>query len=185
MEDNKKKDKLIYSNIRQGNNIESLISAPLVAVSKANMMMLSGQTRFILNNCFTQKEGSYNPIMVNMSICRGTVNGKESSLNFQVPLLCLLPLNSLAIENARLKFNIDITSTYSYSPNDDTDLLPRKSVLNGRIVRDRNCRTESSAHMKVDINASTIPLPTGTRALIELYSKVILPNDSNDNTDNK
>lgn len=178
----------MYSRIRQGSNIESLISAPLVAVSKANMMMVSGQTRFILNNCFTKENGSYSPVMVNMSICRGAADGKETVLNFRMPLLCLLPLNSLAVEHARLSFNLDISSTYSYMPSstpcNGTDILARKSVLNGRIVRGRKGQAESSAHMKVDIRTAAIPLPTGTRTLIELYSKAILPGNSDGNADN-
>ena len=67
---------------RHENNIESLISAPLRAVSKANMLMLSGQTKFVLNNCFdVSEEGLYRPKMVNMTIQRG--NSEE--LTFRVP----------------------------------------------------------------------------------------------------
>lgn len=47
-------------NLNNEQNIEGIISAPLVALSKANMMMLSGQTAFLLNNCFKLKgEGSF------------------------------------------------------------------------------------------------------------------------------
>ena len=33
-------------------NIESIIGAPLVAASKANVMMLTGQAQFLLDYCF-------------------------------------------------------------------------------------------------------------------------------------
>lgn len=159
--------------IRQGCNLDSLLSAPLVAVSKANMMMLSGQTSFILNNCFTKENGIYHPVMVTMSISRNTSDGKEVSLNFQLPILSLLPLNSLAIESVRLNFHVDITAAYTYASKDKTNLLERKSALNGRIVKHGRGYEESNTHMTVDINTNTISLPLGIKNLVELYSKSI------------
>ena len=38
-------------------NIESIIGAPLVAASKANVMMLTGQAQFLLDYCFTKRGG--------------------------------------------------------------------------------------------------------------------------------
>ena len=49
-------------------NIESIIGAPLVAASKANVMMLTGQAQFLLDYCFTKEEGSNlrQPLMIEM-----------------------------------------------------------------------------------------------------------------------
>ena len=49
-------------------NIESIIGAPLVAASKANVMMLTGQAQFLLDYCFTKEEGSdlRQPLMIEM-----------------------------------------------------------------------------------------------------------------------
>jgi len=70
-------------------NIESLIAAPLIAASKANVVMITGQTRALLENCFTKVETSrvhgpnagtrradgkdydYHPIMINLTLTRG------------------------------------------------------------------------------------------------------------------
>ena len=40
-------------------NIESIIGAPLVAASKANVMMLTGQAQFLLDYCFTKRIGDF------------------------------------------------------------------------------------------------------------------------------
>lgn len=175
-----KKNKRIYRNVRRETGIDSLICAPLVAVSKANMTMLSGQARFILDTCFTKEKDTYSPIMVSMSILRSMADGSEAVLNFRVPLLCLLPLNSLAVEEVRLNFCLDITSVSSRAAGGTTDIQMREAVLNGRIVRDVKGGNSASAHMKIDINAASIPLPTGTKTLIELYSKAILPNGNDE-----
>lgn len=93
-------------------NIESIISAPLVALSKANMMMLSGQTTFLLKNCFKYKDGVYEPEMITMSIQVGGAEGKF--MTFQMPLINLLSINALSVAKAHINFSIDITSSDSY-----------------------------------------------------------------------
>ena len=51
-------------------NIESVLIAPLVAASKANVMMLSGQARFLLDYCFSLENGIYKPVMIPMTITK-------------------------------------------------------------------------------------------------------------------
>lgn len=172
-----KNNKNLYA--RHESNIESLISAPLKAVSKANMLMLSGQTKFILNNCFdVSDDGLYKPKMVNMTIQRG--NSEE--LTFQVPLLSLLPLNSLAIDQVKLEFSLDITSTSNYEVHQgEEDVMMRKTALNGRFVKNAQGKNHSTNHLELNIDAKSIPLPNGMKTLIDLYSKVILPTNNNEN----
>lgn len=56
MAENEKIDRTFLSSLSSGHSIESLISAPLTAVSKANAMMLGGQVQFILDYCFKEKK---------------------------------------------------------------------------------------------------------------------------------
>lgn len=167
-------EKTNYRNLRHENSIASLIAAPLTAVSKANMSMLSGQASFILDKCFVKENGSYLPIMVGMTMSRQSDN-KLDTLVFQVPLLSLLPLNSLAVEEAKLNFSLEITTVSSYDTEDALAPTTRKSLLNGRIVRENITKENSSAHLKVELNAKSIPLSNGLKTLIDLYSKAILP----------
>lgn len=57
-------------------NIESIIGAPLVAASKANVMMLTGQAQFLLDYCFTKEEGSdlRQPLMIEMILSQPVVD---------------------------------------------------------------------------------------------------------------
>lgn len=57
-------------------NIESIIGAPLVAASKANVMMLTGQAQFLLDYCFTKEEGSdlRQPLMIEMVLSQPVVD---------------------------------------------------------------------------------------------------------------
>ncbi len=61
-------------------NIESIISAPLIAASKANVVMVTGQTRFLLDYCFSKKEDDsrYSPVMIEMIMTQGVIDSSKS-----------------------------------------------------------------------------------------------------------
>ena len=178
-------------------NIESIIGAPLVAASKANVMMLTGQAQFLLDYCFTKEEGSdlRQPLMIEMILSQPVVDHTKQptdpgyiSINkmaFQVPLLCLLPLNSLAIDKINVDFDLEITSvgSYNYESKVNAD-VERKAVLNGRIApakqeykRNSHEQYDStlSSRLKVNIHAGRLPLPKGVLTILDLYTKSIQP----------
>lgn len=180
-------------------DIEALISAPLVAASKANVIMLTGQTRFLLEYCFTEdkeKEGVYQPNMVNMVLTKGVLISetdkddtskskqviKEEKLTFAVPLLCLVPINSMAIKNVKVNFEMEITSANVWNSeptnNTGTNITKKQVALKGKIKSDsgsESYKSTMSSKMTVDIDAGPLPLPLGVLSIMELYSKSIQP----------
>jgi hypothetical protein len=180
-------------------NIESIISAPLVAASKANVVMVTGQTRFLLEYCFTKKKDSdtYEPVMIEMLMTRGEIvpgekDGdpnkiKRHELTFNLPLLTLITLNSLAIDKVNVDFDMEITSVTFYEPIGEIGKqkipLDRQAQLNGRISYDPKQQSNDKAQdkstmrsrLKVNINAGPLPLPVGVLTIIDLYSKSIQP----------
>jgi hypothetical protein len=175
-------------------NIESIISAPLVAASKANVVMVTGQTRFLLDYCFKKNDNnSYEPIMIEMSMVKGIVDNskspsdqdfiKQTELKFSIPLLCLVPLNSLAIDKVNIDFDMEITSVTSYDSN--KGIIDKQAQLKGKISSQPkegsknsgkdNSNNSSTSHLKVNINAGPLPLPMGVLTILDLYSKAIQP----------
>lgn len=176
-------------------SIEALITAPLVAASKANVVMISGQTWALLDNCFTwsEKEEIYQPKMIKMSLTRGFLQPETASsdaefikpftLTFSVPLICLVPINNIVVDKVNLDFEIEITAV----ARKDQKALPGtkpavddKAVLLGKISNNNSTareveQTRESSHLKVNINAGPLPLPLGLLTLLELYSKSIQP----------
>jgi hypothetical protein len=74
---------------------------------------------------------------------------------------------------------LDITTASSgVSGNDSSDAEETETILSGRIVRERKTSENTSAHLKLELNANTIPIPNGMKTLIELYSKAILPDEN-------
>ena len=172
-------------------NIESIISAPLIALSKANTMMLNGQAYSLLNQYFIKvgkkkkKKGKeakeiYQPKMINMIMTKGNVNhaSKEPpEIVFQVPLIAIAPLNSIAIQRMNIAFNLDITSITSYL-NNSNDIIERKAQLRGKIstnslepTKDEKYKKTNQRTLKIDIEAGPLPLPLGVLNILELYSK--------------
>jgi hypothetical protein len=174
-------------------NFESLISAPLVAVSKANVTMLTGQVRFLLDYCFVNENSRYKPVMITMTLSKTVVDYSKQpadadcvqmmKMDFQMPMLCLLPLNTLAIDKVKVDFNLEITSIGSYkSTREPSNIIARKAVLNGRVApqshaskTDETNRSNSYGHLRVSVNAGTLPLSKGLLTVIDLYTKAIQP----------
>jgi len=156
-------------------NLDSIISAPMVAVSKANSIMLSGQSEFILNYCFDRmiapdNSVSYEPKMIVLVAKKES----EKSSFIKIPLLTLLPINSLAIDKMKVKFNMEITSISSYKAN-NKDSLERKAQLSGKLSGDKinpNNIFNSNKNLSVSVEASKLPLPNGLLNIIDMYSKI-------------
>jgi hypothetical protein len=204
-------------------NIENLISAPLVAVSKANVIMAQGQTRFLLEYCFTKKGEYYEPVMIQMAVTRSPVNlnqaaPKENSINpqttevgkgppierlpavtayFHLPLLTIVPLNSLAVDKVTIDFDLEVSSANSkpsHTTNESPTLINKRKVqLYGKISYDPGSHSKRdsssskpplSSKIKVNLNATALPLPTGVLSLIDLYTKsfYVVPAVANDQT---
>jgi hypothetical protein len=144
----------------------------------------------------------YEPIMIQMSLTRNVINtnidprdpenGKEymklESMDFNVPLLCLIPINSLVIDKVTVDFDMEVTSTTSWKmteediQNSGKRVLQKHAQLNGKIASEPNrtgsdnqYKKQSSSHLKVHINASPLPLPLGLLSILELYSNNVNP----------
>lgn len=188
--------------IKRGLDIGAIISAPLVAAASANSMMLKEQTRFLMDFCFTQKgNNQYEPVLIEMSITRSVIepsSGKNETpiirrieSKFSLPLLTILPINSLAVDNVTVDFNLEITSQSSVDANDSNvntsnfGASGEKTQMNGKISYDSKeqanssnksqKKTQNSSKLQVHVNAGPLPLPVGVSTLLDLYVKSIQP----------
>jgi hypothetical protein len=179
----------------KGLRIESIISAPLVAAATANGMMLKEQTQFLMHFCFTKINEVYEPVMIEMSLDQRFVdtNSEKQVLEvvrstFQIPLITIIPINSLAVENVLLNFSMDIVSqnegkqshSITTSNNSEND---KKPVLRGKVGIQKNAKNDQShttstrrtTQLDVKVEAGTLPLPIGLSTILDLYVKSIQP----------
>lgn len=161
--------------MKQAPRIEEILSAPLIAAAKANTEMLKEQTRFIMEICFEMNpDNTYKPRMVELLLSDGS--------SFEVPIITLIPLNSLAVDNVDIDFSLEIISQINNTHKEsmslnDGDKERAKTSLSGRLSYDSNdtksARSHNSSKLNVKINAKSIPIPTGVTTLIDIYLKSI------------
>lgn len=184
----------------RGIDVESIITAPLVAASKANVVMMTGQQRFLLDYCFTRREEddgsiSYDPILINMVMVQSFIDHskeeddpgfmRQVKLGFSVPLLCLVPFSSLAIEKLKIDFEIELTTaTVRSTTTADGTIVGAKTQLSGRISSSSDdaggstksrYRSRRSSTLKLSVDIGQLPLPTGVLTILDMYTKAILP----------
>ena len=170
--------------IRKGElDLELLVSAPLIAASKANEAILKQQTQFILDTCFTVEEDIQTPVMVKMRLSKTSIDFtklndelllESQDIFFQVPLICLIPINSLGVNSIDVDFNVEVSSMKSSTSSSNAS----GAVLSGRLspTQANSKRNVSSrGFLQVNLKAGALPLPSGVLELIDIYTKTIQP----------
>jgi hypothetical protein len=100
--------------------MSDLIGQPLKAASEGNQMMAVAYTKFILETGFTYKDKKYTPIMLDMILTRSLITnekGKDPKVSqfkttFSLPLLTIIPLNSLAVDDVSIHFEMEVQSSF-------------------------------------------------------------------------
>lgn len=193
--------------------MQDLIGGPLMAAAEANGMMAVAQTRFILDTAFSYEAGppeKYKPIMIEMKLKRGVlIPGNPEAqppvppsidvveTSFEVPLLTILPLNSLAVDDVSVKFEMEVKSSYSEATNDKTEEKVAAAAsfsaklgygifsaeVTGSASYDRNSSSSRDTHYEksnsakytVSVHAGQLPLPEGVKIIIAAFANSISP----------
>jgi hypothetical protein len=193
----------------KGIDIDQIISAPLVAAANANSMMLKDQTQFIMDFCFSYDGDNYKPVMIPMTVTRTYLETpddpekkpvfREFTTRFNVPLITLIPINSLGVELVKVSFELELTNQVEEKEDsgesEQTWKKKKKTRLLGNVSYDTEEHTSgshskknisyNSSKLKVNIDAGSLPLPPGITTLMDLYSKSIMPDDLKRNAKNK
>lgn len=187
--------------------MDSLIGGPLNAAATANSAMALTQTKFMLDTCFTKKDNSYIPIMIKMELERGvlTAGAKQGDpatiqtvkTSFNLPLLTIVPLNSLAVDNVDINFEMEVKSSFSEEQSESTKQSikaetsfeakvgwgPLSVSVKGSASYDKedakshntHYQKSNSAKYSVNVHAGQLPLPKGVNTIIEAFTKAIEP----------
>lgn len=197
----------------KGLPFESLIGGPLKAAAEANAVMAMTQTKFMLDTCFQKKEipqpnnqnnpnaakvYNYTPIMIKMSVTRTEANpdaGQAGApatitrkLEIEVPLMTIIPLNSLAVETVDIDFEMEVKSSFSEETNQTSEKERQASAefeakggwgplsvsIRGNASytskdtssRSTHYQKSNSARYNVSVHAGQLPLPAGVHELL-------------------
>lgn len=186
--------------------IKSLISAPLLAGAEANAKMAITQTQFLLSTCFNISDNGgvkdYQPIMINMTLTRSVVMpdgsaGTPVETKFDLPLLTIMPLNSLAVDNVDVNFEMEVKSTFSNDKQTSSEVSKAASgsfsakvgwgcfsaEVSGSVsASSKDTSSEKSHYEKsnsarytINAHAGQLPLPEGVTTIIQAFSQCIAP----------
>ncbi len=219
--------------------MDSLIGGPLNAAAKANAAMAVTQTKFILDTCFydpdannntnnnnnNSDQNNYSPIMINMTLTRGVIQPQEPNddgsvdppqiesvdTTFNLPLLTIIPINSLGVDNVEITFEMEVKSSFSDEQTDKTENHMKASAsfkakvgwgpisasIKGSASYDHKDSSTHSTHYQksnsakytVNVHAGQLPVPKGVNTIIEAYTNAIqpitMPSSGNDNNNNQ
>lgn len=187
--------------------MEDLIGGPLNAAAKANAAMALTQTKFMLDTCFSMDDGNYKPIMIKMSLTRGVVVPGETpdapptmstfETKFDLPILTILPLNSLGVDEVDINFEMEVKSSYGEetSKTQETAVAvetsweikagwgPVSATIKGNASYDSKDSSSFNTHYEksnsakytVHVHAGQLPLAKGVETIINAFTAAIQP----------
>lgn len=187
----------------------ALIGGPLQAAAEANQQMAMTQLTFMMNTCFTQDakdKSKYDPVMISMTLKRSVVqpgvNGAEPTIEqtttaFELPILTIIPLNSLAVDDVNVTFDMEVKSSFAKdNSTDDKSSTAEKAdftasakigpfhvEVHGSVSHDSSSENKSDTHYSqsnsakytVAVHAGQLPLPLGVTTIIDAYAKNVSP----------
>ncbi len=163
---------------------------------------------------------SYKPIMINMSLVRGVLVPATPALPagpnnnppaqaasparidqvttaFNLPLLTIVPLNSLAVESVDVTFEMEVKSSFSDETTQSSETErkgeasfeaklgwgPLSVTISGSASYDQkdssthntHYQKSNSAKYTVNVHAGQLPLPQGVNTIIQAFTNAIQP----------
>jgi hypothetical protein len=188
--------------------MKALIGAPLKAATDANAMIARAQAQFLISTCFKENpndDSSLSPVMVNFTLERQTINANgeitdhPAIMKFSIPLMSLIPINSLAIETLKISFDMEVKSSREFSRETSSDRKKRQdssrignayhahefdTELHGTLSSSNKSsgNTQTGANYEITLTAGQLPLPKGVTAILDIFSKNLAPIPLKDNS---
>lgn len=160
----------------------------------------------------------YDPIMINLSLSRPSLDESGNQLlieeyddngnmkkvaapnaefSIKVPLLSVIPINSLGVQSAEINFEMEVKSSSEEKTAESTTKKtagegsfeasmgwgPFKVSVKGSASyssedaksRDTHYQKSNNAKYTVNVKAGQLPLPTGVTTILDIYAKNIFP----------
>lgn len=187
--------------------MKSLIATPLLAAADANANMARMQVQFMLSTCFDRVEengqAQMKPKMVTFTATRPVLDkntGEKTAdvdLSFIVPLLTIIPLNSLGVDDVRVNFEMEVKSSNSKDSESSSERensyaaditakvgygcfsVEAHASVSGSSKssssQKEHYESSNSARYEVEVHAGQLPLPKGVTTIIDAFAKNIAP----------
>lgn len=206
------KDLVSMAQAFTGLPMNDLIGGPLMAAAEANNQMAITQAKYILDTGFHKKKDIYEPVIVQMKLNRpviipgfdkdGKPDPKETVIHdvesvVSVPLISIIPVNALAVDNVDITFDMEVKSSYAQERSQETQEKlaaessfeakigygPFSASISGSVAYAQESRTAESekfeksntARYHVAVHASQQPQPKGLALMLEQFARNVGP----------
>ncbi len=175
--------------------MDQIIGAPLRATASANAMMAREQVKFLMDYCFTKDGDNYKPVMIEMEMTRSQLSAESGkrgmrryNLTFSLPLLTLVPLNSLSVEEFEIDFDMEVNSlsqrsSHSDAAKEEDQKGDGEMKFMGKISNreqqssDSQYQRKVSSKLSIHVKGGQLPLPVGLTSIIDVFTKSMDPTD--------
>ncbi|HMW23019.1 MAG TPA: DUF2589 domain-containing protein [Burkholderiaceae bacterium] len=175
--------------------IQDLVAAPFKAASDANMTLAGGLLDFVGKLGFEESASGSKPNArtVDFTVERPqqTASGDINKVKFDysVPLLSLVPIPALLIEDVSVDFQMEVTDVSTSTQKTATELDATASAkysfgffsadfkVNGRVTtsRENTSSTNQSAKYQIHATARQQPMTQGMSTLLQLLASSMDP----------
>jgi len=179
--------------------MESLIGGPLQAAAKANAQMVMTNAQFIIETGF-QKDDKGNPTKANMvefsfeqlltsKDDKGNVVQTPQEVKVKAPMLAILPLPALKVQQAEVTFSMQVNSSTSDETSSDSSAAMSGSgsvgwgpfkvtvkVSGKTSSHSKHTRkSDNSAKYDVHVLAQDDGIPEGLARILDMMADAITP----------
>jgi len=147
-----------------------LIGGPLLAATEAQMALAKSTAAFI------EEVGAMPPAQFNFDRPKagGGQEGETERVRLDVPLLSIVPIPSLGIDEINFKFDMQVTSaTVDPADGEAPGKLRLEGVVAGSGPRDPSA--DQAGNYNIDIRASTKGVPEGLARVLDMLNSAIAP----------
>ena len=193
MADDKKKSDEHLENKMQGLPMQQLISAPLKAACDSQLQLAQSSLKFINNIGFQDGDTSKGANLIKFDLQRPVETPERidtHTLEVQAPLLGLVPIPSLLIDDVNIDFQMEVNATRSVTgkKESEADTTGKASIklgifghadveVHGKVSSSReNTRsTNQTAKYQVRVSARQQPPTEGLSKLMDIMASCTAP----------
>jgi hypothetical protein len=170
--------------------MEELIGGPLVAAANANSKMVMTNANFIQSVGFTKdKDGKGSANMVEFAYKQQDKDGNIQDMGIEVPLLAIIPLPALKVEEAEVTFSMQVnSSTEDTSESESEAGFEGEATYNAGLFKasikvhgktsaksSHTRKSDNSAKYDVHVIARDSGIPEGLNRVLDIMHDAVTP----------
>jgi hypothetical protein len=170
--------------------MEELIGGPLVAAANANSKMVMTNANFIQSVGFTKdKDGKGSANMVEFAYKQQDKDGNIQDMGIEVPLLAIIPLPALKVEEAEVTFSMQVNSSTEDTSESESEagfegsatynagLFKASIKVHGKTSAksSHTRKSDNSAKYDVHVIARDSGIPEGLNRVLDIMHDAVTP----------